>query len=73
MRLRLCRRHARYRDHDRARNEGRSEEELIADMSLAHQRDFAGFGVELTIMAARTVTKTANFAVLFGRRYVERM
>ncbi len=30
----------------RARNEGRTEEALIADMSLAHQRDFAGFGVE---------------------------
>ncbi len=30
----------------RARNEGRTEEELIADMSLAHQRDFAGFGIE---------------------------
>ncbi|WP_068264601.1 methionine--tRNA ligase [Rubripirellula obstinata] len=30
----------------RARKEGRSEEELIADMSQAHQRDFAGFGIE---------------------------
>ncbi len=30
----------------RARKEGRSEEELIAAMSEAHQRDFAGFGVE---------------------------
>ena len=29
----------------RARREGRSEESLIADMSLAHQRDFAGFDV----------------------------
>jgi methionyl-tRNA synthetase len=29
----------------RARREGRSEEEVIADMSLAHQRDFAGFDV----------------------------
>lgn len=30
----------------RARSEGRSEEELIADMSQSHQRDFAGFDVE---------------------------
>ena len=29
----------------RARQEGRSEEALIAEMSEAHQRDFAGFGV----------------------------
>ncbi|TWU47484.1 Methionine--tRNA ligase [Rubripirellula tenax] len=30
----------------RARAEGRSEEDLIAAMSEAHQRDFAGFGIE---------------------------
>lgn len=30
----------------RAQAEGRSEEELIAEMSEAHQRDFAGFGIE---------------------------
>ncbi len=30
----------------RARAEGRSEEALIAEMSEAHQRDFAGFGIE---------------------------
>lgn len=30
---------------NRARQEGRSEEEVIADMSEAHQRDFAGFWV----------------------------
>lgn len=30
----------------RARKEGRTEEELIASMSEAHQRDFAGFGIE---------------------------
>lgn len=30
----------------RARSEGRSEEELIAAMSDAHQRDFAGFGIQ---------------------------
>lgn len=30
----------------RARQEGRSEEDLIAEMSEAHQRDFAGFGIE---------------------------
>jgi methionyl-tRNA synthetase len=29
----------------RARQEGRSPEEVIADMSQAHQRDFAGFGI----------------------------
>ena len=29
----------------RARKEGRSEEELIAAMSTAHQRDFAGFDI----------------------------
>src|SRR5690606_3624311 len=29
----------------RARAEGRSEAELIAEMSEAHQRDFAGFGI----------------------------
>ena len=29
----------------RARQEGRSEEELIRDMSIAHQRDFAGFQI----------------------------
>ncbi|GIW98411.1 MAG: methionine--tRNA ligase [Pirellulaceae bacterium] len=30
----------------RARKEGRSEEELIADMQRQHQRDFAGFQIE---------------------------
>ena len=30
----------------RAQKEGRSEEDLIADMSEAHQRDFAGFNIE---------------------------
>lgn len=30
----------------RARDEGRSEDEVIADSSEAHQRDFAGFGIE---------------------------
>ncbi len=30
----------------RARNEGRSEEDLIASMSESHQRDFANFGIE---------------------------
>ena len=30
----------------RARAEGRSEEALIAEMSEAHQRDFAGFGIQ---------------------------
>ncbi len=30
----------------RARQEGRSEEELIAEMSQAHQRDFAAFDIE---------------------------
>jgi len=30
----------------RARQENRSEEELIRDVSLAHQKDFADFGVE---------------------------
>ncbi len=30
----------------RAQAEGRSEEALIAEMSEAHQRDFAGFGIE---------------------------
>jgi len=30
----------------RARDEGRSEEELIADMQRAHIRDFAGFDIE---------------------------
>lgn len=30
----------------RARQEGRSEEEWIAEMSEAHQSDFAGFGIE---------------------------
>lgn len=29
----------------RARQEGRSEEDLIADMKLAHRRDFAGFQI----------------------------
>ncbi len=30
----------------RAQNEGRSEEELIAEMSESHQKDFADFGIE---------------------------
>lgn len=30
----------------RARNENRSEEDLIASMSVSHQRDFAGFNIE---------------------------
>src|SRR6266404_6345992 len=29
----------------RARQEGRSEEALIADMNVAHRRDFAGFDI----------------------------
>src|SRR5438445_2959935 len=30
----------------RARQEGQSEESLIAEMKTAHERDFAGFGIE---------------------------
>ena len=30
----------------RARDEGRTEEKVIAEMSAAHQRDFAAFGIE---------------------------
>jgi methionyl-tRNA synthetase len=30
----------------RARKEGRSEEQLIAEMQISHQRDFAGFQIE---------------------------
>jgi methionyl-tRNA synthetase len=30
----------------RARQEGRSEDKLIAEMQAAHERDFAGFGIE---------------------------
>ena len=30
----------------RAAEEGRSEEELIAEMAEAHRQDFAGFGIE---------------------------
>ena len=30
----------------RARQEGRSEEEVIGDMKVAHEADFAGFGIE---------------------------
>ncbi|MBU6387956.1 MAG: class I tRNA ligase family protein, partial [Planctomycetes bacterium] len=30
----------------RARQEGRSEQELIAQMQAAHEKDFAGFGIE---------------------------
>jgi len=30
----------------RARQEGRSERELIAEMQAAHEKDFAGFGIE---------------------------
>ena len=30
----------------RAQAEGRSEEDLIAEVSEAHQRDFSGFGIE---------------------------
>jgi methionyl-tRNA synthetase len=30
----------------RARQEGRTEEELIAEMQVAHERDFADFGIE---------------------------
>jgi methionyl-tRNA synthetase len=30
----------------RARQEGRGEDELIAEMQAAHERDFAGFGIE---------------------------
>lgn len=30
----------------RARQEGRSEQELIAEMQAAHEKDFAGFGIE---------------------------
>jgi methionyl-tRNA synthetase len=32
----------------RARQEGRGEESLIAEMKTAHERDFAGFGIEFT-------------------------
>jgi methionyl-tRNA synthetase len=32
----------------RARQEGRSEQQIMAEMSEAHQRDFAGFGVEFS-------------------------
>jgi methionyl-tRNA synthetase len=32
----------------RARQEGRSEQQIIEEMNAAHQRDFAGFGVEFS-------------------------
>ncbi len=32
----------------RANQEGRTEEEVIAEMSAAHQRDFSGFGIDFT-------------------------
>ena len=32
----------------RARQEGRSEQQIMAEMSQAHQQDFAGFGVEFS-------------------------
>jgi methionyl-tRNA synthetase len=32
----------------RARKEGRSEQQIMAEMSEAHQKDFAGFGVEFS-------------------------
>ena len=31
----------------RARQEGRSEQELIAEMQAAHEKDFAGFGIDV--------------------------
>ena len=53
----------------RARAEGRTEEEVIAQASEEHQRDFQGFQIEYATTAARTAMKTENFAGKFGNRF----
>ena len=46
----------------RARQEGRSEEALIADMREQHLRDFAGFGIEFDNYGSTHSEKTAGCA-----------
>ena len=41
----------------RARQEGRSEEEVIAESKIAHERDFAGFDM---LPAGTTVMRSAT-------------
>ncbi len=42
----------------RARAEGRSEEEVIAESNAAHQRDFAGFGIQFDNYGSTNSTET---------------
>ena len=67
----------------RARQEGRSEAELIADMQAAHERDFAGFGIEFDHYGSTNSTenydlckdiwKSLRTANLIVERYVEQL
>ena len=52
----------------RARQEGRSEEQLIADMSLAHQRDFAGFRIGFDHYGSTHSRRTAALRASSGSR-----
>lgn len=49
----------------RARNEGRSEEDLIASMSDSHQRDFAGFGIEFDHYGSTNSAENKELCSLF--------
>jgi len=46
---------------NRARQEGRSEEELIADMQAAHERDFAGFQVKFDHYGSTNSEETRQY------------
>ncbi len=52
----------------RARQEGRSEEALIADMREAHLRDFAGFDIEFDNYGSTHSARIASCAARSGRR-----
>lgn len=56
----------------RARQEGRSEQELIAQMQAAHEKDFAGFGSSSIITDRPILKRTTNCAVRFGPSFDRR-
>lgn len=51
----------------RARQEGRSEEELIADMQAAHIRDFAGFDIEFDNYGSTNSDESREFCHEFWK------
>jgi methionyl-tRNA synthetase len=54
----------------RARQEGRSEEQLIAEMQAAHERDFADFGIEFDNYGSTHSDENRHYCEMIWERVV---